>query len=78
VRRDGAICWNQVSHAYGPAIEVPGWIAGLRDPGAAVQCLSELYSSITHQGSRHSATPLTPNSRPPRTASSVLITPTTI
>ena len=55
---DGAISWGQVSHAYGPAVEVPGWIAGLRDPGTAAQCLSELYGSITHQGSRYSATPL--------------------
>jgi hypothetical protein len=30
----------------------------LRDPGTAAQCLSELYGSITHQGSRYSATPL--------------------
>lgn len=42
-----------MSHAYGPAVEVPGWIAGLCDPGTAAQCLSELYGSITHQGSRH-------------------------
>jgi len=45
---DGGICWDQVSHAYGPAVEVAGWIAGLRDPGTAAQCLSELYGSITH------------------------------
>jgi len=48
----GGIPWNQVSHAYGPALEVPDWIAGLRDPGTAEQCLGELYGSITHQGSR--------------------------
>ena len=54
----GAIPWDQVSHAYGQALEVPGWIAGLRDPETAAQCLSELYGSITHQGSRYSVTPL--------------------
>jgi hypothetical protein len=37
---------------------VPGWIAGLRDRGTAAQCLAELHGSITHQGSRYSATPL--------------------
>lgn len=55
---DGEVSWDQVSHAYGPAVEVPGWISSLRDPGTAEQCLSELYGSITHQGSRYSATPL--------------------
>ena len=55
---DGGISWDDVSHAYGPAVAVPGWIAGLRDPGTAAQCLGELYGSITHQGSRYSATPL--------------------
>ena len=55
---DGGISWDQVSHAYGPAVEVPGWIAGLRDPSTAAQCLGELSGSITHQGSRYSATPL--------------------
>ena len=55
---DGGVSWDQVSHAYGPAVEVPGWISGLRDRGTAEQCLSELYGSITHQGSRYSATPL--------------------
>jgi hypothetical protein len=54
----GGIVWDQVSHAFGPAVEVPGWIAGLRDPGTAAQCLGELCGSITHQGSRYSATPL--------------------
>ena len=55
--RGGRIGWNQVSHAYGPADQVPGWIEGLRDRGTAAQCLSELYGSIAHQGSRYSATP---------------------
>ena len=54
---DGGIFWDQVSHAYGPAAEVPGWIAGLRDAPTAAQCLAELYGSITYQGSRYSATP---------------------
>jgi hypothetical protein len=55
---DGGICWDRVSHAYGPAVDAPAWIAGLRDRGAASQCLDELYGSITHQGSRYDATPV--------------------
>ena len=55
---DGEVAWDQVAHAYGPAVEVPGWISGLRDPSIAASCLSELYGSITHQGTRYSATPL--------------------
>jgi hypothetical protein len=50
--------WDQVAHAYGPATEVPAWITGLRDPARAAECLRELYGSITHQGTRYSATPL--------------------
>jgi hypothetical protein len=55
---DGGICWDQVSHAYGPAVNVPAWIAGLRDPATAAQCQDKLYGSITHQGSRYDATPV--------------------
>lgn len=55
---DGGVAWDQVTHAYGPAVKVPGWISGLRDPGIAANCLSELYGSITHQGTRYSATPV--------------------
>jgi hypothetical protein len=58
---DGEVAWDQVAHAYGPAVEVPGWISGLRDPSIAADCLSELYGSITHQGTRYSATPLASN-----------------
>lgn len=54
----GGDYWGSVTHAYGPAVEVPGWIAGLRDPATAAECLDELYGSIVHQGTRYSATPL--------------------
>jgi hypothetical protein len=30
---DGGISWDQVPHAYGPAVGVPGWIAGFARPG---------------------------------------------
>ena len=58
VKPSGDVAWNQVAHAYGPAVDVPGWITGLRDPASAAECLDELYGSITHQGTRYSATPL--------------------
>jgi hypothetical protein len=51
-----SIAWDTVSHAYGPAVEVPSWIRGLNDPFLASECLNELYGSITHQGTRYSAT----------------------
>ncbi len=51
-----SVGWAQLSHAYGPATEIPGWLRGLRGDEAK-NCLSELYGSITHQGTRYSATP---------------------
>lgn len=45
---DGGISWDQVSHADGQAVEVPGWIAGLRNPGrrrSALTCLLEPIGS---------------------------------
>ncbi|GAA4460326.1 hypothetical protein [Phytohabitans houttuyneae] len=46
--------WDRLHHAYGPATEVPAWLAALRDPDpearrAARQSLS---GSIYHQGTR--------------------------
>jgi len=52
----GKFAWGEVTHAFGPADDVPGWISGLRDPVTAAECLGELYGSIAHQGTRYSAT----------------------
>lgn len=53
----GDIAWGNLEHAYGSVADVPGWwVAGLWDPSTAADCLGELYGSITHQGSRYSAT----------------------
>src|SRR5215471_2475683 len=56
VSPNNEFAWDKVTHAYGPAVDVPRWISGLRDPATAVECLGNLYGSITHQGGRFSAT----------------------
>jgi hypothetical protein len=50
--------WAGLTHAYGPAGDVPGQLAGLRssDPGRRDRALHHLYGSIFHQGSRFEAT----------------------
>jgi len=47
--------WHHLRHAYGPADDVPDRIRGLRGPDAR-ECLSWLYGSITHQGTRYTST----------------------
>lgn len=51
------IDWSSVSHAYGPATDVPELIRGLAG-ASAPDCLQELFGSITHQGTRYPATRL--------------------
>jgi hypothetical protein len=50
--------WAALTHAYGPADDVPGLLRGLRasDPAVAEQALKDLYASVTHQGTRYPAT----------------------
>jgi hypothetical protein len=50
--------WARLTHAYGPADDVPGLLCGLRasDPAVAEQALKDLFASITHQGTRYPAT----------------------
>jgi len=50
--------WATLTHAYGPADDVPDLLRGLRvgDPAVAEQALEDLYASITHQGTRYPAT----------------------
>jgi hypothetical protein len=51
------VAWSSLRHAYGAADDVPELIRGLRGGRRrASRCLDELYGSITHQGSRDSAT----------------------
>lgn len=53
-----AIDWASLSHAYGPAIDVPSLIEAVAtgDADNADDAISELYGTIAHQGSRYSAT----------------------
>lgn len=50
--------WARLPHAYGPAADVPGLLRDLRasDPAACEQALTDLFASITHQGTRYPAT----------------------
>jgi len=52
------IDWRQLSHAYGPATDVPEMIRGLATitPENREQVLVEVWSSILHQGSLYTAT----------------------
>lgn len=47
--------WSALTHAYGPATDVPDLLAGLRsaDPSAAVE---RFHSALLHQGSVYDAT----------------------
>jgi len=49
--------WSELSHAYGPAVEVPSWLTGSRNPAVADDYLYDLGNSLVHQGTRYSATP---------------------
>ena len=50
--------WNALTHAYGPAGDVPGLIQGLTaaDRQARKDAYWELYGTIFHQGTRYPAT----------------------
>src|SRR5262249_22525488 len=43
---DGGISWDQGSHADGPAVEVPGWIAGWRSAGRRPSPLTRLLEPL--------------------------------
>jgi hypothetical protein len=50
--------WNQLSHAFGTADEVPIWLRALASPAGSKQleALTELCGTIWHQGTVYSAT----------------------
>ncbi len=52
------IGWAGLSHAYGPAGDVPGLLRALAagSPADREHALHALYGTIFHQGSRHEAT----------------------
>ncbi|WP_328489720.1 hypothetical protein [Streptomyces zaomyceticus] len=49
--------WSTVSHAYGPAEDLPGLLRVLAEgePDAAGEAVSELYGSVLHQGTVYAA-----------------------
>ncbi|MEO3745816.1 hypothetical protein [Plantactinospora sp. B5E13] len=49
--------WDSLYHAYGPAVDVPDQLRGLRSAESAVRhaALSELYGNVYHQGTRWGA-----------------------
>jgi HEAT repeat protein/plasmid stability protein len=49
------IDWSRLSHAYGPATDVPGWIRDLASAGDVEGALYGLYASIVHQGTVYDA-----------------------
>ncbi|HEY0699600.1 MAG TPA: hypothetical protein VGD43_17520 [Micromonospora sp.] len=53
-----SVDWARLSHAYGPATDVPDQIRALRspDPETRRQARWELYGNIFHQGTRYEAT----------------------
>jgi hypothetical protein len=52
------INWGGLSHAYGPAADVPGLIRALADRSEEVrsEAIDELFGTIVHQGSLYTAT----------------------
>ncbi|MDI2127640.1 HEAT repeat domain-containing protein [Yinghuangia seranimata] len=51
--------WASLTHAYGPADDVPGQLAALRSGEQAVRDTAywRLYGNVFHQGDRYAATP---------------------
>jgi hypothetical protein len=50
------IDWAALSHAYGPATDVPQWLRSLRSPDPEVHQWAREYWNIVHQGTRYAAT----------------------
>ena len=50
--------WSDISHAYGPAIDIPDLIGELTSADAAIrnEAWSELHGNLWHQGSIYEAT----------------------
>ncbi len=50
------IDWAALSHAYGPATNVPKWLRSLRSPDPEVREWAREYWNIVHQATRYAAT----------------------
>jgi hypothetical protein len=53
------IDWASLTHAFGPAVDVPGWLRGLIDPDPERRAcaLDALSNAIWHQGTVYAASP---------------------
>lgn len=52
------IRWGRMTHAYGPAVEIPGLLRGLADadPATRETALDAMYGSVHHQGDVYACT----------------------
>ncbi|WP_433788811.1 hypothetical protein [Actinoplanes sp. CA-252034] len=52
------IDWESLTHAYGTAEDVPGWVRGLvdSDPAVREQSLDAMYGAVHHQGDVYDST----------------------
>lgn len=57
----GGVDWAAVSHAYGPATDMPGLLAALRSPHAKSRATARggLYNNLRHQGTLYPAAAVT-------------------
>ncbi|MFD7616338.1 hypothetical protein [Streptomyces sp. NPDC059802] len=58
LNRLDSIDWSSMSHAYGPAIDVPVWLRemGSADPDIREKAFSGFYSAAHHQGAVYTCT----------------------
>ncbi|WP_344452115.1 hypothetical protein [Actinocorallia aurantiaca] len=54
----GGIAWSELSHAYGQADDVPGWLADMASADAKIrgEALSSFVSAVHHQGGVYDST----------------------
>lgn len=49
--------WASLSHAYGDADDVPGWLEGVTDSATVEESVQELWAAVLHQGTIYDSTP---------------------
>ncbi|WP_280830405.1 hypothetical protein [Mycolicibacterium frederiksbergense] len=49
--------WASLSHAYGDAEDVPGWLEGVTDSATVEESVQELWAAVLHQGTIYDSTP---------------------
>ncbi|MCO8274266.1 hypothetical protein M1L60_27065 [Actinoplanes sp. TRM 88003] len=46
----GEVDWSSLTHAYGSAEDVPGWLGAMTDPATSAGALDKLDTAVYHQG----------------------------